>query len=86
VLSGGAARAGSSNAPDAMTGIRRKMLYLVRWDANRIAFLKWLLPNRGFELRPRHRRFVMHKRRHDALLHTQKTLLYLLLIGGQELP
>jgi NAD(P)-dependent dehydrogenase (short-subunit alcohol dehydrogenase family) len=34
----------------ALTSNRPKTRYLVRWDAKSIAFLKWLLPDRGFDL------------------------------------
>jgi len=83
---GDTARAGGGNVLHVLTSIRPKTRYLVRWDANRIAFLKWLLPDRGFNLRPGCRRFMMHKRRPDAPLDAQKTLLYLLLAGSRELP
>jgi NAD(P)-dependent dehydrogenase (short-subunit alcohol dehydrogenase family) len=33
----------------ALTSNRPKTRYLVRWDAKSIAFLKWLLPDRGFD-------------------------------------
>jgi NAD(P)-dependent dehydrogenase (short-subunit alcohol dehydrogenase family) len=34
----------------ALTSNRPKTRYLVRWDAKSIAFLKWLLPDRAFDL------------------------------------
>ena len=34
----------------ALTSNRPKTRYLIRWDARSIAFLKWLLPDRAFDL------------------------------------